>query len=85
MKAKLKLTLIWTFTTMLMVCVFIQLVEINDKQKQLNKLKARESSLDEEITQKLIDLNEINTEEYQILQARKRGFGFPDDRRFEEK
>ncbi len=62
MKAKLKLTLIWTFTTMLMVCVFIQLVEINDKQKQLNKLKARESSLDEEITQKLIDLNEINTE-----------------------
>jgi len=85
MKTKLKLTLIWSFTIIMAIVVFVGLVEVNDKQKVLNKLKAKESALDEEITFKLQALNEVSSLEYQILEARKRGFGFKGDRRFEEK
>lgn len=82
MGIKSKIGLIWIIVASLGIIVYVQLVTLSDKQKQLASLTELESRLDEKIEEDTIILSEISTEEYKILLARKRGFGYKNDRRF---
>ena len=80
-----KSSLLIIVLTLLGAFILIQMVEISDKQRYLQNLVQKESELDNEIADKKAILEEITSEEYRILQAMKKGYGFKNDRRFEEK
>jgi len=85
MKSKLKTILIFSFFAILLGINFVELIEISDKQKYLQKLIKQERELDEEIELKKETLDQVSSSDWLITQARKKGLGFKNDKRFEEK
>ncbi len=85
MKVKFKAIFVFCFFAILLGINFVELIEISDKQKYLQKLIKQERELDEEIELKKETLEQVTSIDWLITQARKKGLGFKNDRRFEEK
>ncbi|MBR4270266.1 MAG: hypothetical protein IKQ31_01125 [Clostridia bacterium] len=79
---KIQILLIWSFVAVICIVIFIQRAEINNKQTQLDNLKSEYSIISSQIELARDELDTVKSEENQILSARKRGWGYPNEKRY---
>ncbi len=80
--AKHIIPLIWTAVIVISVIIFVQRAEINNKQAQLDNLKKEYDMISNQVEQANIELSTIKSDEWQILSARKKGWGYPNEKRY---
>ena len=64
------------------VIVIIQFAEINNKKAILDELKSTYQKLENDVENTYNQLDLVKSDEWQILAARKKGWGFPNERRY---